>query len=82
MDFYRRVRPTGPGWRRIAQQSGEPAGSAGQLAPAFVNWLLGIVVVYSTLFGIGEMLFGGRASAGVFVVLALVCAVVLSRRLD
>jgi Na+/proline symporter len=82
MDFYRRVRPTGPGWRRIAQQSGEPAGSAGQLAPAFVNWLLGIVVVYSTLFGIGEMLFGGRASAAVFVVLALGCAVVLSRRLD
>jgi SSS family solute:Na+ symporter len=82
MDFYRRVRPGGPGWQRIAKQSGDAAGTAVQLAPAFVNWLLGITVVYATLFGIGEVLFGGRASAAVFVVLALACAVALSRRLE
>ncbi len=82
MDFYRRVQPAGPGWRRIAVQSGQAAGSTMQLAPAFVNWLLGVTVVYSTLFAIGEVLFGRQMLAGVFVVLALGCAVALSRRLD
>jgi uncharacterized membrane protein (DUF2068 family) len=30
----------------------------GEILPNLLNWILGIVLVYSTLFGIGEMIFG------------------------
>jgi len=38
-------------------------------------------VVYSTLFAIGELLFGTAMKSTVSIVIALVSAVVLSRRL-
>jgi solute:Na+ symporter, SSS family len=56
--FYKRVRPGGPGWRRISEPLGfgvEPM-IGGRLA--WVNWLAGVVAVYSTLFGIGKIIFG------------------------
>jgi hypothetical protein len=55
--FYRRVRPPGPGWRAVAREVGV-ADPRGGLARPFLSWLAGIVVVYATLFGLGELLFG------------------------
>ena len=82
IDFYRRVRPAGPGWTAIAARSGALTGAPiERLAPGFLNWVLGIAVVYSTLFAIGELLFGTAMKTTVFIVIALVSAVILSRRL-
>jgi hypothetical protein len=82
--FYRRVRPGGPGWTAIAVSAGEPSPHAGRdtLAPAFANWLLGIVVVYATLFAIGEVLFSNLTAGLALGALALGCAVWLATRLD
>ncbi len=56
--FYRRVRPGGPGWAHVSKRLGlgreEIPGGAMSLA----NWFLGIVLVYSALFGIGKLVFG------------------------
>jgi Na+/proline symporter len=80
--FYRRVRPAGPGWRGVAALAGRvDAARAERLAPGFVNWLLGIAVVYSTLFGAGEILFGAWTSAFSFSAVAAVTAALLVRRL-
>ena len=60
--FYRRVRPGGPGWARVSERLGfgrEPIPGG---ALAFVNWILGIVLVYTALFGIGKIVFGERGS--------------------
>ena len=82
LDFYRRVRPAGPGWAPIAVRAGVAATPAGeQLLPNVINWVLGIVVVYSTLFAFGQLLFGTVLSAVGLGVVALACAVALSRRL-
>ncbi|NJD11104.1 MAG: hypothetical protein FIB01_11950, partial [Gemmatimonadetes bacterium] len=57
-DFYRRVRPGGPGWARISRAAGfgrEPIPGG---ALAWSNWLAGIVAVYCSLFGIGKLIFG------------------------
>jgi Na+/proline symporter len=56
--FYKRVRPGGPGWEAVSTRlgygrEGIPGGSL-----AWVNWLAGIVAVYTTLFGIGKLIFG------------------------
>ena len=82
LDFYRRVHPAGPGWSAIAARAGAVWSSTPErLAPGFVNWILGIVVVYSTLFLIREILFGSAAMTAVLAAVALAAAVLLSRRL-
>ena len=56
--FYTRVRPGGPGWTVISSELGfgtEPI-AAGR--HAWLNWLAGVVAVYSSLFGIGKLIFG------------------------
>ena len=68
--FYRSVRPAGSGWGPVAQAAGLPERS-GEMLPNFFNWLLGIILVYSTLFAIGEIIFGGWAKAILLIGLAL-----------
>ncbi len=55
--FYRSVRPAGGGWRPVALAAGLQE-RKGEIGPNILNWLLGIALVYSTLFAIGELLFG------------------------
>jgi Na+/proline symporter len=83
VDFYRRVRPTGPGWQAVAARAGvvERTAPAERLAPSFVNWILGIVVVYSTLFAIGQILFAEPAKGILLTAIALISATLLARRL-
>jgi solute:Na+ symporter, SSS family len=69
--FYRRVRPGGPGWRRISEQAGfgrEPIPGG---AIAWTNWLAGIVAVYATLFGIGKCVFGEWTSGLIMLAIAV-----------
>ena len=56
--FYRRVRPGGPGWRRVAERLGYGRESIPGGALAWTNWIAGIIAVYSTLFGLGKLVFG------------------------
>jgi Na+/proline symporter len=83
VEFYRRVHPPGPGWTAIAALAGMPHGvSRERLAPGFLNWVLGILVVYSALFALRELLFGTLPLALVLIALAVGGGVVLSKRLD
>ncbi len=56
--FYRRVRPGGPGWRRISETIGFGKESIPGGKLAWINWIAGVVAVYATLFGIGKIIFG------------------------
>jgi len=56
--FYRRVRPGGPGWRQVSERLGFGRESIPGGALAWTNWIAGIVAVYSTLFGLGKLVFG------------------------
>jgi solute:Na+ symporter, SSS family len=61
--FYRRVRPGGAGWRRVAIRAGFGQEVLAVGRWAWVNWLAGLVAAYATLFGIGKLIFG-PASTG------------------
>jgi Na+/proline symporter len=74
--FYKHVRPAGPGWRPVARVTGLPE-VRGEIAPNILNWILGIALVYSTLFGIGEIIFGAWGRAALFILIAAVSAAVL-----
>jgi solute:Na+ symporter, SSS family len=57
--FYRRVRPDGPGWKRVAAEAGiTEKNISGSLAAQFANWLLGCLLIYAFLFGSGYVIFG------------------------
>ncbi|MBA3467431.1 MAG: Na+:solute symporter [Gemmatimonadaceae bacterium] len=56
--FYRRVRPGGPGWRRISEKAGFGREGIPGGALAWTNWIAGIIAVYSSLFGIGKIVLG------------------------
>ena len=55
--FYRRVHPGGIGWKPIARLMPEVQGTTGY-GRLFLDWMAGIVLVYSFLFGTGKCLFG------------------------
>jgi SSS family solute:Na+ symporter len=76
--FYRRTRPDGPGWTRIAALAGAPR--PGSLAGLFVDWAAGVVVVYAALFGVGHALLGTKTTAILCALAAAVAIGVLLRR--
>jgi len=55
--FYRRVHPTVYGWRRIAQLVPDLPEVKDVAGNAF-NWVMGVILVYGCLFGIGKLVFG------------------------
>jgi SSS family solute:Na+ symporter len=72
--FYRRVRPGGPGWtpiaRNAATESMRPVSTS--LGREIGNAVLGCVLVYAALFGVGQLLLRSAAiGAGLLVVSAL-----------
>jgi len=75
-EFYRRVYPAGPGWRPVAEAA-EMKEKRGEILPNLLNWILGIALIYSVLFGIGEIIFGEWMKAFIFVVVAAVSGAIM-----
>ena len=80
--FYRRVRPQGPGWTPIARAIGMPPGGAASLARQIVNAALGCVLVYSALFGVGELLLRSALVGLALLALSALTAVAIARNLQ
>ncbi len=85
--FYRKVRPFGPGWRRIRQAAGisdeEATTSRENIPLALLGWTTGCAVIWSSLFMVGTYLYGRYLQAGmlcaVFVVSGLILLRVINR---
>jgi Na+/proline symporter len=79
--FYRKVHPEGPGWKRIAVEAGEHQPRSGGISVQLSNWVLGCVLIYASLFGIGKLVMKEWLMAIVFIAAAAVCALLISRNL-
>ena len=81
--FYRRVRPEGPGWNRIAAEAGlAEAHAQGSLSLQLANWILGCALIYGSLFGIGKLIFKEWAAGSLYLLVAIVAGVLISRNLS
>ncbi|PSQ70497.1 MAG: sodium:proline symporter, partial [Bacteroidetes bacterium QH_2_64_26] len=79
--FYRKVHPGGPGWAPVAERHPdvEPDSGLGRLA---LDGLVGVVLVYSTLFGTGYLILGWMDWGLVCIAVSLSAAVYLWRDLQ
>jgi len=57
LNFYKKVHPGGLGWKAISIELSDVKGDSG-FGRLFLDWILGVAVVYASLFGIGNLLFG------------------------
>jgi Na+/proline symporter len=81
--FYRRVRPEGPGWNGIAARAGlAEAHAEGRLSLQIFNWILGCALIYGSLFGIGKLIFKEWGTGLLFLAVAIVAGVLISRNLS
>ena len=76
--FYRKVRPQITGWRPVAQMCGDGPVTR-DLGRNLLSWIVGVVLVYSTLFSIGEICFGRYAAGAALGVVAVTCGVTIWR---
>jgi len=77
VQFYRLVRPAGPGWASIREEAGVGP-SPDSLAQSLLGWVLGCVFVYSALFGTGSLLYGHMAQGAFWAVTFVISGVWLT----
>jgi hypothetical protein len=80
-DFYKTVRPAGPFWKPVSNQSGELAGTTTKdnLKVAFVGWIASNAATLSCLFGLGKFLLREYLWAAVWLAVFAASAVVALR---
>jgi Na+/proline symporter len=79
--FYRRVRPGGPGWRRVAARLGYGDDPIPGGALSWVNWVAGVAAVYSSVFGVGEFLTGSASRGWLYSAVAVGSFLLIQRNL-
>jgi SSS family solute:Na+ symporter len=81
--FYRAVRPAGPGWAPIRAAAGvadaELAATGDNIPMALVGWVAGCAAIWSSLFMVGNFLYGRTSTALVLLVVFVVSSLVLIR---
>ena len=86
VEFYRKVHPAGPGWEAIRREAGVPKAPverADNIPLALLGWVAGCTMIWSSLFTVGQFIYGryalGAALLAVFVVSGLVLLRVVNR---
>jgi len=88
-EFYRKVHPFGPGWRRVRIEAGVSEEEAAMHARsdnfplALMGWFAGCTMIWSALFTVGNFLYGrtnyALALLAIFVVSAMIVIEVVRR---
>ena len=67
IDFYKKVRPFGPGWNEIREAAGiskaEAASTHENIPLALLGWSAGCTVIWTALFTVGNFLYGRSGMA-------------------
>jgi Na+/proline symporter len=79
--FYRQARPAGPGWNKIIKEEKISERSDESIPDLLINWVLAMGLVYSSLFGIGKVIFKEYATGAILIIASIVFFIALGMRL-
>ncbi|HKI79700.1 MAG TPA: sodium:solute symporter family protein [Ignavibacteriaceae bacterium] len=79
--FYRKIHPGGILWKQISNKLPDVKSDSGFFS-MFVNWLMGVLLVYSMLFGSGSLIFGDIKSFLIYFAVALIAVFVIYKNLS
>jgi solute:Na+ symporter, SSS family len=82
LEFYRKVRPFGPGWSEIRREAGivtDEVAAGDNIPMALLGWVVGCMAIWSSLFAVGNYLYGRWGYAIGLTVVFLVTGTVLVR---
>jgi Na+/proline symporter len=79
--FYRKIHPGGILWKKISDTLPEVK-SDGNFIKMFTNWIFGVVLVYSILFGTGMIIFGEYLKFFIYAAAASVSAFVIYKNIS
>ncbi|RJP62786.1 MAG: Na+:solute symporter [Ignavibacteriales bacterium] len=86
IEFYKKVRPFGPGWSHIkaevAASEGEEIKIRENIPLALVGWVTGCAVIWSALFTVGNFLYGRLNYAFILLAVFVVSGIVLIRTIN
>ncbi len=82
ISFYKRVRPSRLGWNQIIKiinsedktTTIEPVSSG---IPPMINWIIGVVFIYSLLFGIGKFILGFTDIGVLYLFIAIISGFIM-----
>lgn len=81
IDFYKRVQPGGKLWQPISSKLPEIKETT-NFKLMFLNWLTGVVLVYTSLFGIGSLILADYLKAIIYFALALISIAFIIKNLS
>ncbi|MGB8957977.1 MAG: sodium:solute symporter family protein [Candidatus Aminicenantales bacterium] len=83
ISFYKKVRPFGPGWKKIREEAGiseaEAKATHQNFPQALIGWVSGSLTIWSALFTVGNVLYGRWVYAGVLFAVFVGSGLVLLR---
>lgn len=80
IEFCRKIRPGGPGWRRFSRLASLDTAASGWSVPqGLLCMMLGCLMVWSALFGVGYLFYGQMVLGSVLLLVMAVTLVVLMR---
>jgi Na+/proline symporter len=80
-NFYRRVRPGGPGWRPVASRLGFEGDTIPGGALSWVNWVAGLAAVYCAVVSLGSLLTGSTGKGLLYGAGAIAAFALIQRNL-
>lgn len=81
ISFYTRIHPGGVMWKKISSKLPDVESDSG-FFKLFINWLFGVILVYSFLFGTGKLLFGEYKSFFIYLIVAAVSVFIIYKNLS
>ena len=82
-NFYRKVKPGGPGWEPIRRETGltieEVRATGDQLPTALLGTVAGCAMIWSSLFAVGNFLYGRNGYAAVCTAVFVVSGAIVLR---
>jgi len=82
IDFYKRVRPGGPGWKKIAAMVPEVKGGEQFNKKNVGLYILSVITLYSALLGIGKLILGSHITGLILIGITIVGSIIIANSLS